>query len=235
MNKLTGGIWKVLNSPPYPPTFLGGFMKKTFFIIAIIILGGIVYLNTQEEKKEENTFSPYKRFNEMQKEILKLLRKNDKIDKNFFDSFFDDDFFSGKYDPFKEIIEIHKNILESMEEERKKIFKDSWDEWYKNRIGMEDIKITQSETDKEIILELAIPDKNAQIQIKQGFIKISYDKITTTEQEKNGSKLKSYSRQKISKILSIPENADPEKHKIEFKDEKILIKFGKKSKNEKKI
>jgi len=202
-------------------------MKKFFIIIAIILFSGLMLVNAQKENSK-NKFSPHKRFEEMRKEMLSILNQNRKINSDFFDNFFNDDFFSGKYNPFKEIEEIHKSILNSIKEERQKVFKDSWDNWFEERIGEKNIKIKQIETDKEIIMEIETPDKNANIEIKDNYVKISYEKKQKVIDEKDGAKSESFSTEKYLKILAIPENAVPDKHKVEIKDNKIIITFEKK-------
>jgi len=77
-------------------------------------------------------------------------------------------------------------------------------------------------------MEIETPDKNANIEIKDNYIKVSYEKKQQIINEKDGNKTESFSTEKYLKILPIPQKANPDKHKVEIKDNKIIITFDKK-------
>ena len=98
------------------------------------------------------------------------IKRHNELSKEFFDSIFSSKFFSRDYNPFEEIERFDKEIMKLLNEREKKIFSESFNKWFNERVDAADMGIKNYETEKEYVMELSIPDakeKNISIEIKK--------------------------------------------------------------------
>lgn len=198
-------------------------MKKKILIFSGLLT--IVFLSSYliAQKKSENEV---KTFEEM---IKKEIEEQRKIEKEFFDSFFNDRFFSREYDPFKEIEEFRNRMNKIMGNDEK-IFSHYFNKWFDDRIGDSNIKVEEKETNKEYLLIIdlsAQKDKNISVEVKKDYIRLYREEKKEEEREKDNLKYKSYSSSKTERYISIPDNLRGKEYEIETEKDKITIKFKK--------
>ena len=200
-------------------------MKKNAFFIALslaIALGSILSLTAQKKSEGEG----YRSLEEM---IKKEIEERRKIEKEFFDSFFNDKFFSREYDPFEEIEEFKKR-MESIAGKNNLYFSEPFNEWLEMKTGDGDIKIERRDAPGEYTLAIDISNlrnKNLSVEVKNDYVKISYDSKKTGEEDRQNIKYRTYSAIRMEKYISLPESVRGKEHSIEKEKDKIIIKFKK--------
>lgn len=152
-----------------------------------------------------------------------------------FDEFFNDEFFKNNDDPFKEMEKQRKNIFKHLGQYNWNILDNSWNAWYDNKFGNEDMQITTQEKEDKVVMEIKIQGLNSKtlnINIDDNRIAIECDKKETTEKKnkKGVTYYNSSSYRHISKILPIPQNTDAKNANIETKENKVIIIFPKRNK-----
>ncbi len=198
-------------------------MKKKILIFTGLLT--LVFLSSYliAQKKSENEI---KTFEEM---IKKEIEERRKIEKEFFDSFFNDKFFSREYDPFKEIEEFRNRMNKIMGNDDK-IFSNYFNKWFEDRIGDSNIKVEEKETDRQYLLIIDLSgqkDKNISVEVKKDYIRLYREEKKEEEREKDNFKYKSYSSSKTERYISIPDNLRGKEYEIETEKDKITIKFKK--------
>lgn len=147
-----------------------------------------------------------------------------------FDELFDDRFFGRRFDPFAEMREFEKRFHSRLGEPERSLFGRSWDDWFTERMDFSRIETKTKETDKEVVVELTIPnlDKDTlNIDVNESRIRVAYD-ARRVQDEKDGSGrqvLRSESVQHFEKILPVPEKADGRSSRIEREGDVVKIIF----------
>lgn len=212
-------------------------MKKALALTGLIIISlTIGYLlgqhkpnNYDKEKLEPKTY-----FDQL---IKKHIEESKRIEKEIFDSIFDDKFFSRDYNPFEEIDRFKNRIISILSNNRDlDIFNDSFSKWFSERIIstnniVDGFEIKTHENDKKYIVEIeSKSDKNSNlsIDIKPEYIKISYEKKEINEKENNKTKISSSSYISSVKYFSLPSYIKGKEYNIEREGNKIIISFEKK-------
>jgi len=198
------------------------YITLILFTIFIFSVKGI----SKEFNKEDREFFPFN-YEKIQSIMKKMIDKNKKIEEDFFDEIFNDDFFDKKYDPFVEIERFRKKMIKMFGNDYQKIFESDFNEWFEKRIKLEDIKIVYFDNKVEIY----IPDlkkKNISVNIGNDYIKISYETVYNSDIEKKDFKNSFYKSEKYVKYVKLDERFKNKEHSIEIKDDKIVISFFKK-------
>ncbi len=196
-------------------------MKNKILIISAIILSAFLfyaYLSSREEKS-------YKSIEDI---IKSEIEKHRKIEKELFDSLFNDKFFSKDYNPFEEIENFKKRIMRILNDD--KFFLRSFEDWEKLRISNEGIDIKTYETEKEYVYEINIEkpeNKNLSIEVRNDYIKVYNDTKNIKEEEKDNTIRKSFSSINITKYISLPPETRGKEHSVEKNENKIIIRFKK--------
>ena len=197
-------------------------------VIFIILLFGIkVAAVDKDVKKDTVTVEEFFsfRYDDVSDIIKKMIEKNRKIEKKFFDEIFGEDFFDRKYDPFIEIERFRKRMIKIFGGDNRKIFENDFNEWFDKRIKLDDIKVNEF-NDR---IEINIPDvkrKNVSINVGNDYIKISYDITQKNDLEKDNYKKSIYASEKYIKYIKLNEKFKNKQHSIEIDDDKITIKFS---------
>lgn len=209
-------------------------MNKTLVITVAIVAVVIVLCaffwakNKQQPKKNEMAEMPY--LSNLDKIVEDEIKRHNELSKEFFDSIFSSKFFSRDYNPFEEIERFDKEIMKLLNEREKKIFSESFNKWFNERVDAADMGIKNYETEKEYVMELSIPDakeKNISIEIKKDYLKVSSKKSISKEEKKKGSEFKSASYESIEKYIKLPEKLSGKDYTTEISGDKVIIKFKK--------
>lgn len=205
-------------------------MKKALGIVGLIIIGGIFgYIIAQGEKKQNQTVS-------IEDLIRRHIEETRRMEKELFDSIFTDSFFSRDYNPFKEIYEFKRKMQRLFDDSQtEKIFTEGFEKWVSDRIislnnNDADIYITTLQNDKEYVVEIENKNgnnANLSIEVKNDYIKISYEKQTQVNKQNKEGKLNLSSYIKKVKYFSLPDYISGKEHSIEKKDNRIIIRFKK--------
>ncbi len=213
--------------------------KQNVFIAVIVLLiiicslqGWFIFRHLNGRSPEKDIFSDTKRFSS-------FLEKQFRIDRdrkwNLFDRFFDDDFFSSRPDPFEEMRQLHNRFESMMSESSRKMFKDSWNDWFEDRFfgGSKDIDIRTDEKDDVYLITIGIlnlKENNLNININAKGISVEGNFSQTIEKTDGNGKVirKQEVRQRLSKLIPIPGDADADNAKIDHEKDKILISLPKK-------
>ncbi len=158
------------------------------------------------------------------------MQNNRKDTWELFDRFFNDDFFSNKQDPFREMERFQNRMHEMMEKEMPGAFDHSWDAWFGDRFlgGGGDLDMVTTEKENDYIITLRIPnlkDNHLNIQIdKSG---ISVDGEYTQAAEKKDAQGHVVSKEEIHRTLSrnfpLPPDADYLHAAVDNRGDEIVI------------
>ncbi len=207
-------------------------MKKILSAI-LIFMAGITagYLVAQRNEKKDEV-DVYWWDNLLKKHI----DETRKMEKEIFDSIFNESFFSKDYDPFKEIENFRKRMEKVLNATHSlDIFNNSFKDWFNERIitsnsKLVDIKLTTSENNEVYIVEIENTDpqnSNISIDIKSDHIKITSEKKIVNEKEQQNLKTHHSSYFKYIRYFSLPPNIRGKDYSIENSANKIIIKFKK--------
>jgi HSP20 family molecular chaperone IbpA len=208
----------------------GGDMKKLFIMFISIFLLSIGLVMSQTKKD----YDPFEEFERIKKQTLEEIKKNGALSPSFFDSFFNDDFFSGRYNPWDLMERIRKDIRSSLNDREGDVFENYWNRFNDERFLKDETRIYETEDKKNVVVEIKIPglkEKKLNISVKENYIKMSYEIENKTEKENKNEKSKSYSYYSYSKIIPVPSGVDTENYKTEIGNDNVKIIFPKKSSN----
>jgi len=196
--------------------------KKILFILipAVLMLSSLFLIAQKKEEAKDDYYET------IDKIIKNHIEEQKAIEKEFFDSLFNDKFFSREYDPFKEIENFRERMNKIMG--NNKIFSDSFDLWSKSRLSDEEIKIKSYEKENDYIMEIDLSnlkDKNISVDVKKDYVKIYHNSRNIKEENKDRNIYKHYSTTTIEKYISLPQKARGKEHTIEKQGDKIIIKF----------
>jgi len=209
-------------------------MNKTVVMVVgivavVVILCAFLWAKSKtESKKNEIVDMPY--LSNIDKIVENEIKKHNELSKEFFDSIFSSKFFSRDYNPFEEIDRFDKEIMKLLDERDKKIFSDSFNKWFNERLDVTDMSIKNYETEKEYVMELSIPNakgKNISVEIKKDYLKVSSKSSISKEEKKSGSEFKSASYESIEKYIKLPEKLSDKTYTTEISGDKLIIKFKK--------
>lgn len=177
-----------------------------------------------------------KAFDAQQEEFAKWRGKvREQINQGFpllerdFDVFFGDRFFTGRADPFAEIERLRRQLSGEFRDTDKTLFDGYWDKWFEQRMRLGRFKTEVSRTDREVILAIRLPGLaagTADVNIKEGIIKLSFQARSAAGHKSAGSLIKRESSESYVKILPVPEDAIPGTGEVLIDGELVKIKFG---------
>lgn len=145
-----------------------------------------------------------------------------------FDVFFGDRFFTGRPNPFAEMERLRKQLSGEFRDYDRTRFDGYWDKWFDQRMRLGRFKTDVTRTDKEITLEIRLPGLaggTADVNIKEGIIKLSFQTRAVSEQKSGGGLIKRESSESYVKILPVPEDAIPGTGMVRIEGEVVKIKF----------
>ena len=208
-------------------------MRRRYFrygvilvLIIILLFGYRVFTQNTADKEQyyPRDVFPFE-YDEVRDIIRKMIERHKKIEKEFFDSIFGDDFFDRKYDPFREIERFRERMMRMFSDEEKRIFVDGFDNWFEKRIKLDDIKIKKFDDRIEIYID-KIKEKNVTLNIKDDYIKISYDVVYSDMRKKSNRSSESvYRTERYIKYIKLGEEFRNKHHSVELLDDRIVIKF----------
>ena len=157
------------------------------------------------------------------KKIKSQVEQGVPVTEKEFDEYFNDNFFAARSDPFAEIEKTRQKIMQQLAETRKAAFDYYWSRWYAQRLAPGELKISVTETPRELTLVVLIPGLGrniVDINILRGRIKISYALNNSAQGGMNAAFPGNV------KLLPVPQGADPLLGVVERNGEQIKIVFG---------
>ena len=205
--------------------------------LSIICLGQGYYIYAQKKSSDTVTADNLPSLSEkLHQNVKEHISRGEALSYTMFDDFFDDEFFRQTFNPFSEMERIHKQMAAMFQESERNMLDNSWDNWFNERLGMDDFKTKVSRTDKNVVLTVDVPgiDGNtASVDINDNRIKISFTARNIQEKnDKTGTMHQEYS-QSYMKILPMPEDAVATGVKTLIEENKVTITFNKKDKKAK--
>ena len=176
-----------------------------------------------------------KAFDAQQEEFAKWrVRVREQINQGFpllerdFDVFFGDRFFTGRGNPFGEMERLRRQLSGEFRDSDRTLFDGYWDKWYEQRMRLGQFKTEIARTDKEVTLTISLPGLaggTADVNIKEGRIKLSFQARSASERKSAGGLIKRERSESYVKILPVPEDAVPGTGKVRIDGELVKIKF----------
>jgi HSP20 family molecular chaperone IbpA len=152
--------------------------------------------------------------------------------RNMFDRFFDDRFFSGKKDPFEEMEQMRQQLEGRMDANIRDRFDHSWHEWFGDRFpdDADGVKVQVDESRDAYVYRLEIPnmkDNEFNINIDGSGIDIEGDfSRRVEEKDPEGNVIaKHQMRRTLSKHIALPKDADGREAMIQNKKDKVVIRI----------
>lgn len=145
-----------------------------------------------------------------------------------FDYFFGDRFFTGRADPFAEMERLRRQLSGEFRDSDRTLFDGYWDRWFAQRMRLGQFRTEVTRTDKEVTLAISLPGLaagTAEVNIKEGRIKLSFQARSASEHKSAGSIIKRESSESYVKILPVPEDAVPDTGKVRIEGELVKIRF----------
>jgi len=145
-----------------------------------------------------------------------------------FDVFFGDRFFTGRGNPFAEMERLRRQLSGEFRDSDRTLFDGYWDKWFEQRMRLGRFKTEIGRTDREITLTISLPGLaggTADVNIKEGRIKLSFQARSASGHKSAGSLLKRESSESYVKIMPVPEDAVPGTGKVQIDGELVKIKF----------
>lgn len=147
-----------------------------------------------------------------------------------FDDLFDDDFFGRRFDPFAEIEGFQKKMDPFLSEEQRSVFRQSWEEWTHDRMGLAEIRPEVKTTGNEVIVVFKIPGlkgESLRIDVNDDRIRLAYDARSVDEKKNSQGTYRAESNRHFEKVMPIPEGADPKTSRIAHEGDAVKITFEK--------
>lgn len=145
-----------------------------------------------------------------------------------FDIFFCDRFFTGRSNPFAEMERLRGQLSGEFRDSDKTLFDGYWDKWFEERMRLGRFKTEAGRTDKEVTLTIRLPGLAggaADVNIKEGMIKLSFRAKSSSEHKSSGSLITKAATENYVKIMPVPEDAVPGTGKVQIDGELVKIKF----------
>ncbi|MDP2867153.1 MAG: hypothetical protein Q8O90_13010 [Elusimicrobiota bacterium] len=145
-----------------------------------------------------------------------------------FDIFFGDRFFTGRASPFTEMERLRRQLSGEFRDSDKTLFDGYWDKWFEQRMRLGRFKTEIGRTDKEVTLTISLPvlaGGTADVNIKEGRIKLSFLAKSASEHKSAGSLIKKVASESHVKIIPVPNDAVPGTGKVQIDGELVRIKF----------
>jgi HSP20 family molecular chaperone IbpA len=163
-----------------------------------------------------------------------LLNHRMQADRNdnwrMFDRFFNDDFFSGRKDPFVDMDRLHKQMENMMENGLKDPFNASWDSWYGNRFlgGQSDMNVQTVKKGNDYLVTLTIPNlKDDKLNITVDSHGIAVNGYYSQSAEKKDDKGNIISREDVRRTVTssvpLPDGADYHNARIDRMPDRLVI------------
>jgi len=204
----------------------------TVGVLLLVCLGQGYYIHAQTASSAPATADEWlDKTEKWHRQMQEQLRRGEPLSPQLFDQFFNDDFFGRKFNPFDEIQRMRRRMDETFKETDKSMFDNSWNNWFAERIGMDDFKVSVSSTDKNVVVSIAIPGmntKSASIDVNEDRIKIAFSATNVREDKKSGGVMRSESSQSYTKILPLPPGAVPGTGRTTIEKDRIVVTFDRK-------
>jgi len=203
-----------------------------FFLLIMIGQGYFIYKNYRNRpdytEKHKNKFEKKYNYSALMNELTKKIKKDINSTGDIFDKFFNDEFFD-KYDtPFNQIEKLRKQIFEDFGENNH--FSKSWDNWYSNKFGVDDINVITEAKNNKVIMKFRIPglkNNTLNVDINNKRIRVECDvKETTEKSDDKGMKyFSSSSHSHFFRMFPAPKDVDVSSAEIKTKGNEIIITF----------
>jgi len=145
---------------------------------------------------------------------------------SFFNDQFDDDFFSLRDKPFKQMEKLRENMDRLFRNNNQNDF---FDKWFGNKFGGNIIDVTEDEDANNVYFKITLKGlnkKSLKIDIKDGMVILSGSYSREEWNDKNGFTGKQSSS--FTRSFPVPYGVDEEQASFETKGDQIVVKFPKK-------
>lgn len=146
-----------------------------------------------------------------------------------FDAFFGDAFFAGRHDPFGELERIHLQTSEGLSGPGRDLFERNWEGWSGQRLRMEGFVTAVEISDDAIIMSVRVPGLvpgSASADITPARIRLTFTAETASEVAGPAGPLRKSSPRSYTKILPVPDGADPATGRAETAGDFIKLRFA---------
>ena len=159
------------------------FAKKyTVLLVSFMIFGSVTPAfcteNATAEKKSKSPVVNTQSGDSLFVELNKLFTRQSNEVGALFDRYFSDKFFTIHNNPFADLDAWQKKAMQNVNTSFKQGFSNNWDSWYMGRFGTDGIKVLTQKADGKIILDISVPNVNADaisVDINNKRIKLEYN------------------------------------------------------------
>jgi len=209
---------------------------STVVIIILLVLciteGLIIFKHIFNEYPSDDIFQNEESFSSF---LDRKFRQEKKENWNMYDRFFKDDLFSTN-NPFEEMEKIQERLEKMMGFHSKKIFNNSWKDWFGERFDKDasniDIDTKSNEDFYEITIHIpGLKEGNTlNVNIDENNITIDgeFTQIITKNDSDGNIISKHEVHQRLFKTIPVPDDGDATKAKIQNLKDKITITLPKK-------
>lgn len=148
-----------------------------------------------------------------------------------FDAFFNDNYFTGRREPFAEMERIRGRMGGLVGEAGKPLFDGYWDKWFEQRMQMGQFKTEIIRAGTEMTLTILVPglrSETTDVDITPDRIRVSFSVSASSGKSNGDGAVVREAARKYIKILPVPEDADAASGQAEITGDRIRIGFKQK-------
>ena len=215
------------------------FFKKSLILTAVCIFIGTLTTNGYTgtgtpEKKNGPPAVTVQNGDSLFIEMNSLLERQSQEMGKLFDRYFGENFFTSHSDPFSDLDTWGKKAITGVDTSYRQFFGSNWDAWYNDRFGTDGIKVSTKKAGKKVILDVKVPDVNADavsVDVNAKRIKLEYNMRKVNEKKNDKGKVveKIETEQHMVKVLPTPDGVNAGETNIIRSGSEIKIEFPKKA------
>lgn len=216
-------------------------LQKKYRLAQIVIVGlcilsiamGVALSRAQKESSlpmEKEKMPKFDSFDSFFNSFNHRFQNDGRHSFDMLDQFFNDGFFAGKSDPFKEMERMQKQMKQEMDKSLRETFDSSWNSWFGNRfMGGDALDMNVYETKNAYVYRFTIPNLKEQkldVNVSKEGITIQGD-FTQNAEKMNPQRNVVARQEKHSSVyrnFPIPEDADVQKAEVNNQGGQIVVK-----------
>lgn len=149
-----------------------------------------------------------------------------------FDAVFGDAFFAGRRDPFADLETIRRQTADGLSGPGKGLFERNWAAWFGQRMRMGEFAATVRTSADAVTLEVKVPGLvpgTAAADVTPERIRLTFTVRTSAALSGSGGMLRKESSRSYTKVLPVPDGADPAGARTEASPDAIKLRFARKA------